>query len=97
MSSIAFGVDAQATPVEWITWLKNMIPTDASTVAMIGVMVEFLLRYIPSPQPISIVLYVSNLCKHVSDLLEAVSSFLDKIVGQKLQKPTSYYNPPKFK
>jgi hypothetical protein len=96
ISSMALGADAQID-LSWIQRIISMIPTDASTVGMLAIVLEFLLRYIPSAQPLSIVYWVAEFCKQFAQLLAAVGEFLDKIIGQKIQKPASYYNPPNFK
>lgn len=96
IGSLAFGADAQMD-LSWIQKIVGMIPSDASTIAMIGLFIEFILRYIPSAQPLSIVYWIAEFCKQFAVLLAAIGEFLDKIIGQKIQKPASYYNPPGFK
>jgi len=90
---VALGAEAQAIDLSWIERLIAMIPTDATTIMLIGAGLEFLLRYIPSAQPMSVMKWVSELCKHLAELLAAVSIFLDKVIGQRTLN-ASHYNPP---
>lgn len=92
IGSIALGADAQAD-WSWIDRIIAMIPTDATTIMVIGAALEFLLRYIPSAQPLSIMRWISDFCKHAGELCAAISIFLDKVIGQRVQK-SPYYNPP---
>jgi len=98
-------VQADSIITDWFDKILQMIPTSPSAISGIALLVELLLRFVPTAQPLSILSYVSEFCKHLSDLLEAVSVFLNKVIGNRLASHSPvvppvkapYYNPPKFK
>ena len=94
VGSIALSAEAAATPIEWIERLIALIPQDGSTITMIALVLEFVLRLIPSAKPLSVVYWVADFSKHAAELLAAFAEFLDKVVGQKLQSERPNYNPP---
>jgi hypothetical protein len=93
-SAIAFGAEAQATPAEWLQRLISLIPTDGSTIAMIGLALEFILRLVPSAKPLSVLYWIADFCRHGAELMIAIAEFLDKVLGQKLMATKPNYNPP---
>lgn len=96
LSCAAFGAEAAATPAEWIQRLIALIPTDASTLTMIALALEFVLRLIPSAQPLSVLYWIADFARHAAELLIAVAAFLDKVLGQKLMAVKPNYNPPVY-
>jgi hypothetical protein len=94
VGSVCFGAEVAATPSEWIDKLIGLIPSEPSTIAMIALALEFILRLIPSAQPLSVIYWIADFCKHAAELLVAIAAFLDKVVGQKLMTVKPNYNPP---
>ncbi len=96
-ASLAFGQEAQSVATDWIDKIIALIPKDGAVIVGIAALIEILLRYVPSANPQSLFLAISEFCKHMADLMVAISGFLDKIMGQKIVKaiePSKYYKPP---
>lgn len=89
-ASIGLAAEAQAS-IPWIDKIIALIPTDASVIAMIGMVLELILRVIPSAQPLSIIYWIADICRNVAVLLAAVGSFLDKVLGQRTAAPKVVY------
>jgi hypothetical protein len=54
--------------------------------ATIAIVLEVVLRLIPSDKPRSIILLVAGVCKKVGDILVKASEILNKVVPQKLKQ-----------
>ncbi len=74
--------DVSSTIDQIISW----IPTSPAVITSIVVVMELILRFIPSEQPLSILYGVATVVKKVAQLFDAVGVFLDKIVGQVTKK-----------
>lgn len=72
--------------VQFINHLISVMPS-AGLLSSIGVVVEVLLRLIPSQKPMSILLMVQSVAHALVALLGALSSALDAVIPQKLSPP----------
>lgn len=53
--------------------------------ATIAIVLDFVWRLVPSEKPKSVLHMVSFVAKKLSEVLEKLASFLDKVLGQKLK------------
>lgn len=54
-------------------------------VLIMGVLVEFALRFAKTEEPKSILISIASVVKMVGNCLVKMSEFLDKVIGQKLK------------
>lgn len=73
--------------MEFIDPVLAFIQSAAAQSAVVGIVLEFVLRLIPSKKPLSVLHMVGACAKKVGQALVAVGDLFDKILPQKIAEP----------
>lgn len=72
--------------MEWINKALDFLASAEGASVTIALVVEFVLRFVKSEKPLSVLYLVASSLKGLGNLFEAAGHFLDKILPQKLKE-----------
>jgi len=81
----AFGVDVESVPGQSIVDSILSFISSGSGAMIIAAVLEFVLRFVKSDKPMSIMYVIAGAFKLFGNLLSKLGEFLDKVLPQKVK------------